>query len=720
MVTHLDGCGLLARTDDADCRKASRRGVARVSGRSDEVVSWRMIRRPWERWRVLGCLVLNALGQACGGKTVTTRQGPTVIGASSSTTTVSGGTAGEDGGRAAGAGGSHASVARGGSPASAGGYGATLGGDASAAGGASGTSACGYAACSISSCDAVVDACGNTVDCGSCPSGSICGLLTANVCTPCKPATCADRGAQCGSVSDGCAGIIDCGYCSSGPCGAVTPNRCDSAPPPACTNFCLDQAVDCAAESPTTVTGTVFAPNGELPVPKASVYVPNGSTTEPWGLSVFTDGVANGALACDIQGPPLVLGTTYADGRFVLRDVPAGTEFPLVVQLGHWRRVIRVPKLTACTTTALDPSLTRLPRRQGETHPLDAIPLMALSTGQEDALECVLRKLGVDDFEFSNAGGKGRIQFYRDNGARCTDGGGSCTGDTPDYLQLTAAHATLDQYDAVLFPCNGGPHDIAATHKTRVLDSAQNRTAYVNKGGRALFTHFSYAWLYNQPPSMALPWQSTTSSALVDTPWSTVTGLVDTTLPPGRLFATWLALPSVNALSDSSPPRVTLEQAAKDLNDVASRPVFAAWWWIRGDTSAPTNPSPADAIFQLSFNAPAASWFVPWGRVVFSSFHVTANPDTSQQYFPAECNATFSTQEKMLAYMIFNLTECLDDCDDATWGCDVPLNCEQACSLLGGDPTVPYPCRSTPHAGYTVPCTYPDGLARVLQCYCLG
>ena len=44
------------------------------------------------------------------------------------------------------------------------------------------------------------------------------------------------------------------------------------------------------------------------------------------------------------------------------------------------------------------------------------IPLTAMVTGDVDALECVLRKIGVDDAEFTTPAGGGRIQFYVANG----------------------------------------------------------------------------------------------------------------------------------------------------------------------------------------------------------------------------------------------------------------------------------------------------------------
>jgi N-acetylneuraminic acid mutarotase len=253
------------------------------------------------------------------------------------------------------------------------------------------------------SCGSASNSCGGLLSCGSCTSPQTCGGGgIAGVCGPaaCVPKTCAQLGKNCGAVSDGCGGLLSCGSCNwPATCGGNgTPSVCGTNP--SCTNLCLQQ-VTCAGSATTSVSGTVYAPNGVDPLPNAVVYVPNAP------VAAFTSSVSCDNCA-QASGSPLVGGTTGVDGKFTLTNVPAGNNIPLVIQIGRWRRQVSIPTVTACTTTTVAAALTRLPKNKGEGD----IPKQAFVTGEKDALECVLRKIGVDDSEFTNALGNGRIHLY--------------------------------------------------------------------------------------------------------------------------------------------------------------------------------------------------------------------------------------------------------------------------------------------------------------------
>ena len=51
-----------------------------------------------------------------------------------------------------------------------------------------------------------------------------------------------------------------------------------------------------------------------------------------------------------------------------------------------------------------------------QNHTQGDIPLIAIATGAVDQVECVLRKTGINDSEFTDPSGYGRINFYTGSG----------------------------------------------------------------------------------------------------------------------------------------------------------------------------------------------------------------------------------------------------------------------------------------------------------------
>ena len=124
---------------------------------------------------------------------------------------------------------------------------------------------------------------------------------------------------------------------------------------PACTGLCLQQ-VNCPTGTTTSVTGRVFAPNGTDPIPNVTVYIPNESVAAlPAGVTCPVPGELP-------SGTPLVGTFSAADGSFTLANVPVGTNIPLVIIAGKWRRQVVLPGTVACANTAMD---VRFPRNLG-------------------------------------------------------------------------------------------------------------------------------------------------------------------------------------------------------------------------------------------------------------------------------------------------------------------------------------------------------------------
>ena len=265
------------------------------------------------------------------------------------------------------------------------------------------------------------DGCSGTVNCGGCTAPNTCGGGgTPSVCgvPPCVKTTCQAAGATCGPIGDGCGGIIaSCGTCSGQDIcgGGGTASVCGhpTGGGPACTGLCLNQEV-CTAGQETRLTGVVHAPNGTEPLYNALVYVPNAP------LPAISSGASCVRCQDEDLGKPIAAALTGADGAFVLKNVPAGVSFPLVVKMGKWRRVVTISAVPKCTNLDLAVDQTRLPRNMTDAAtanvPYLSIPKTAMVTGDVDALECVLRKIGVSDSEFTLPTGTGRIHMYRSNG----------------------------------------------------------------------------------------------------------------------------------------------------------------------------------------------------------------------------------------------------------------------------------------------------------------
>ena len=124
----------------------------------------------------------------------------------------------------------------------------------------------------------------------------------------------------------------------------------------------------------------------------------------------------------------------------------------------------------------------------------------AISTGAWDAMECVLLKMGIEASEFTPPGGGGRIEVYKGNGVD----DGIFTPSESTLTETLSGPTRLDRYDQVLLPCWGqdprpGSYDYSANN-VKTARGKSNMLQYVNHGGRVFATHFSYSWLFDNPP----------------------------------------------------------------------------------------------------------------------------------------------------------------------------------------------------------------------------
>ncbi len=528
-----------------------------------------------------------------------------------------------------------------------------------------GTSGCVPQTCAMvgANCGPAGDGCGGVLQCGTCTAPTTCGGGAPGQpgkcggSNNCVPTTCAALGMNCGPAGDGCGGLLDCGTLCPGNeiCGGGgQPGVCGPTDAGAlgCTGLCLQQTTCAATGATTTLTGTVYAPNGTDPLYNALVFVPNGGPAPAYGVQPFSPGVHCGQCGSEVSGSPLVSTLTAPDGTFVLSNVPVGSNIPLVIQLGRWRRMTFIPSVASCVTTALTAVQTTLPSEEAVLNPYDNIPLMAFSTGSVDGLECVLLKIGINANQFSDPaaqGGSGRIRLYKGEGAP----GAQFSANTPSATQLWGAGADagapdIDQYDMVYFPCQG-----AAFTKTAVQQAAV--VNYGNAGGRVFATHFSDVWFLEPTPDVDAgqnnPWYPT-ATWVTDADLANATGYINTSFARGQALAQWLQITG----SSTTYAQMPLNALRNDFSLVSASSLL---WVSLGAPPTGTFTYPMHMTFDTPVGNPAAS---QCGRTIFDDFHVEddSSTPTGGKIFPAECPAgVMTSQEKMLEFMLFDLASCI-------------------------------------------------------------
>jgi hypothetical protein len=424
--------------------------------------------------------------------------------------------------------------------------------------------------------------------------------------------------------------------------------------------------VNNSCSNPTTIAGKVYDPAGKNPLQNVVVFVPNNVNNLP----VITQGT-NTCSSCDMSiGDFVTFAFTGADGSFELKGVPTGSNVPLVLQIGKWRRIITVPRTSDCGTVTLPNSGTgqaRLP----SSHKEGDMPQMALLTGGLDDLGCFLTRMGIDAAEYTAPHGGGRLDIYQGlsvggigKGPGLSNGmtAGNCTNTS---CPLWASRQSFESYDIVLLACEGDPFDPDAETdgggSQGLIDGGQANVTkagkqalhdWLNEGGKVFATHFHYTWFQNGPPDFqdVANWKG----------WSLGTGTcsdcaIDKTFQGGKDFYQWLQ--AAGALSGTG---INLTGVADSVGTVTAGTTER---WIYSQSV----PDTGDVKY-LSFNTPIGG--VPdagsvmdvmtyCGQAVFTDLHAGAAPMGD---LPGSCKAQdLSAQEKALEYLFFDLSACVHD-----------------------------------------------------------
>jgi hypothetical protein len=461
---------------------------------------------------------------------------------------------------------------------------------------------------------------------------------------------------------------------------------------------------DCSnAPEVTRLSGRVITPGrtddntgNQVGVPNATVYLLRTSSVTD--LPAMPEGIPADGMSCDrcedqMLGPVLAGAVTDATGAFTIEEfVPVGIEVALVVKVGRFRRAttITLPAEAACQNTMLPTALpdnpTRLPRDMMDGLAVN-IPKIAVTTGQVDAMECVLEKMGLAHTEFANPGGTARVSLYRGGPTTGTPPGSGARIDdmTPHADTLYGSVATMLGYDLVVSDCEGQSWDGQDNNFNERDAMGASVVEFVNRGGRMFASHLSFSWLHEN------------GMAAYDEADPIATGLGPAATWSTNADTTDMGTGVISVGRPSASPRIQNFADWMVNENVTMAPGYD--FMIDDPRSQNTGLGPTSEEFvyqtdgnmrvqQFSFNTPyGAPAEAACGRVAYSGFHVAAmsgmNP-FSNSIFPAHCMGDLTNQEKVLLYMLFDLGACIGDTPPPP-PCD-PETCESVGAMCGFTP----------------------------------
>lgn len=353
------------------------------------------------------------------------------------------------------------------------------------------------------------------------------------------------------------------------------------------------------------LNGTVYGPNGDLPISGALIYVTRDAPPE----------VPEGATCdqCVKLSADVPFTLSAANGEFSLQLSAADYNY-IVVQKGGFRRVRKIEKIKA-GDQELKKAMTTLPKSR-DVEAGDWTPRMLVAKGTHDHIEDSLAKLGL-----------------RVSSVPRPDPEADEVQVVEDWKLVAEDLDLLKKFNVVFFPCSGSEDSgLAFTPQYQ-----ENLRAFAAAGGRVYVTDWSYDWLHKVYPGYVtfearsgqpLPIDSNNCDGCGSS-WDAPAkaedpGLADwlkeADVPSGfEVKANWTKLVSVNQVEGTDPQG----------NPVTVEPKV----WVSARLGG--NQRPTTVSFDYTC-----------GRVLFSTYHTEA---TSGSFLP---------QEKVLMYILFEMAVC--------------------------------------------------------------
>lgn len=349
-------------------------------------------------------------------------------------------------------------------------------------------------------------------------------------------------------------------------------------------------------DSTGSIQGVVYAPNGQTPIAGARVWVPDDASM-----------AQQGAIA-----------ETVSDtrGRFVLRDLPAGT-VPVSIAKGDWSKSFTATVVAGQVTNVPAADTTLPATGEGSIR-------IAVCMGSYDRMEDVLAKLGFGEVDEWGVLVPGTQTF-----------------DLYDYGEaagLLGSREQMANYDLIFLNCGVDENPLWMDREATVA----NMRAYVEGGGRLYATDLAYDYVEQAfPDAIDFYGSDDTPSDEAEAMGEAEVGRPDITVDATVLddnLRGWLA--GRGALQPDGSVHIS---------------GFASGWAVMEAVGSGTNNwiegpvtygylDPVTAVRPLTVTFEAGN-----GRVLYTSYH------TAEEAYEGLTPTELLPQEQVLAYLAFEL-----------------------------------------------------------------